>query len=365
MAMADSPARADLLSYVASVLDAARVSRGMPIAVAVSGGADSVALAVLMARYCDTAAQITTLTVDHGLRADSYSEACCVAKWMKVCGLSHVILGTASIDASRNLQAHARAARYGALLDYCSAHSIKTLLIAHHADDQAETVALQRHRGDTPPSRCGMALVRMERGVKLVRPLLGVRKTELMDYLRTLEQPWIDDPSNHSDRHARNRVRVGMDDATMRELWYEAQAMGKARHDQETARNHWIHSHIKIDAAGRYNLPFQTWCEIPELVASDLLAHVIHVCGGKPFRPRFHETTGLIERIRSRHAGAATLGYCKVTWNHKDDEILIRREATRPPPLDRVESESHIEQDDALKRLEALPFWWFTAAPYF
>jgi tRNA(Ile)-lysidine synthase len=363
MMMAATPAATDLSAYLAQTLANAGLTSNASLAIAVSGGADSMALALLMAElYTHHTHLLTTLTVDHGLRTESQTEAKYVAKWMQQRGVTHSILTTAPIDAHRNLQAHARAARYDALLEYCAAHSIDTLLLAHHADDQAETVALQRHRGNTPPSRCGMALVRVERGIKLVRPLLGVRKTRLIDYLRNGQQPWLEDPSNQSTRHARNRVRDHMDDTTMHALWHEAQRMGKARHDQEQRRNQWIRAHITLDPTGGYHLPYQPWVTLPELEASDLLSHVIHIAGGKPFRPRFHETLRLIARITSQHHGTATLGHCQIRWDHQHNRILIRREAVRSTPLDTDASLPHMEQELALKRLEALPFWWFTAA---
>ena len=86
------------------------------------------------------------------------------------------------------------------------------LLVAHHRDDQAETVALRAARGSGSYGLAGMAAVRELPGLRLLRPLLGVPKAALVAVLEATGQPWLDDPSNRAERFARARLRqAGLD----------------------------------------------------------------------------------------------------------------------------------------------------------
>ena len=110
-----------------------------PVAVAVSGGADSMALTVLAAGW----GQAVALTVDHGLRPGSADEACQVAGWLQARGIDHHTLTWRGDKPASGVQAAARQARYGALEGWCRDHGVGTLLLAHHREDQAETFLLR------------------------------------------------------------------------------------------------------------------------------------------------------------------------------------------------------------------------------
>lgn len=115
------------------------------LALAVSGGPDSLALMHLVARWRaerGAAPSLSVLTVDHGLRPDARDEALMVARTASSVGLSHAILTWDGGRAhSASLQARARAARYDLMAAYCHAHDIPALIVAHHLDDQAEVMS--------------------------------------------------------------------------------------------------------------------------------------------------------------------------------------------------------------------------------
>lgn len=327
------------------------------LAIALSGGSDSMALALLMQAWCAQHQRtLVTLTVDHGLREGSASEAEQVAQWMHQRGMAHHILTPAPLPIT-NLQTRAREMRYGALTQWCRAHGMDTLVLAHHADDQAETVALQQHRGEDGPSRSGMALVSMRGALRLVRPLLGVRKATLLDYLRTHDQPWVEDPTNHSDAYARNRLRRTLDDATVQVLWHDAQRHGRQRHADDLARNAWLARHAHASDA-HLTLHATVWRSLPALQRTDILSRAIRAMGVKRFRPRFHETARLDARIMQHTNGKATLGHCLIIWSA--DAITLA-----PEPLESEVNPPHITGHDALKQLGNMPFWWFNDAPFF
>lgn len=345
------PSSSGALADYLSTIFAECCGHAAHIAVALSGGPDSMALALLMRDWCAAQGiQLTTLTVDHQLRAESADEAQQVGAWMHAQNIAHRILTPTANDAIRNTQARARDMRYEALTHWCRAHSASHLLLAQHYDDQAETVALQQHRGETPPSRAGMALCRDHGGIMLVRPLLGVRKQTLISYLEEQDQPWVHDASNDSDAYARNRLRDHLVNTDA--LWREAQRMGEQRHKDEVQRNAWFVTHATdmIDLVA--------WRALNETQRYDYLSHAIRVIGGKLHRPRLHETQHLTERVVAEASGKATLGHCLVTW----DKNALR--ISPEHPLETAASAAYMSSPDAPNPLVSAPFWWFNHPPY-
>ncbi len=176
------------------------------LAIAVSGGPDSLALLTLAAAAFP--ARITAVTVDHGLRAAAATEAADVAAGCRARGLPHVILRREGPPFTANVQAQARAARYGLLADWCRQHGHGLLLTAHHADDQAETLLMRLARRSGSDGLAGIRRSRDLGGVLLVRPLLGTRKAELVAIAAAAGWQAVDDPSNHDARHDRTAVRA-------------------------------------------------------------------------------------------------------------------------------------------------------------
>ena len=176
------------------------------MAVAVSGGPDSLAL-LLLAHAAGQAA--TALTVDHGLRAASAQEARFVAALAAARGIPHHILPVTVAAAGDGIQAAARAARYQAMGDWCADAGVGVLLTAHHVDDQAETLLMRLARG---AGIGGLAGIRRERplraGVTLLRPLLGWKKADLVALVRAAGIDAVDDPSNRSTRYDRTAARA-------------------------------------------------------------------------------------------------------------------------------------------------------------
>lgn len=185
------------------------VSGEKNIAVAVSGGGDSMALSFLLADWCAThSIKLHALTVDHGLRPESADEAQYVAKTLRPLGVKHKILKWEGVKPKTRLQESAREARYGLMSDYCNHHKIKYLFLAHHADDQLETILFRLAKGTGMDGLAGMQPAQsMESGLILLRPLLSVDHNSLLSTLQAKKISWIEDPSNQNNRYARVRIR--------------------------------------------------------------------------------------------------------------------------------------------------------------
>ena len=185
----------------------ARLAPGGRLALAVSGGPDS--LALLLLASAARPGQVTAATVDHGLRPEAAGEARAVAAIADRLGVPHTILSVRVTLAGEGMQAAARAARYRVLEDWARAESAPWLLTAHHADDQAETLLMRLARG---AGLGGLAGVRERRalgeGLALVRPLLDWRKADLAGVVAEAGLQPVEDPANRDPRHDRTRFRA-------------------------------------------------------------------------------------------------------------------------------------------------------------
>jgi tRNA(Ile)-lysidine synthase len=177
--------------------------------IAVSGGPDSTALLLMAAEWAARrgTTRIAAATVDHGLRPESAAEAASVARHCKRLGVPHRTLVWAGAKPSTRVQERAREARYRLLADHARAIGAGTIVTAHHADDQAETVLFRLMRGSGVAGLSGMAPMSERDGVALARPLLGVAKSALIAFAHARGADFVEDPSNADPRYARPRLR--------------------------------------------------------------------------------------------------------------------------------------------------------------
>jgi tRNA(Ile)-lysidine synthase len=196
----------EAFTRLAAALDAL-IAPGLPLGVAVSGGADSLALLLLAAAA--RPGLIEAATVDHGLRADAAGEARMVAATCERIGIPHRILAVTALDPAGNLQARAREARYLGLAHWAEERGLTAVATAHHADDQAETLLMRLARGSGIGGLCGVQRSRpLSAAVMLVRPLLDWRRDDLHAIVRAAGLAPVDDPSNREERFDRTRART-------------------------------------------------------------------------------------------------------------------------------------------------------------
>ena len=210
----DAPLRATFCKAVFRLTDG---DAGARFGVAVSGGPDSMAL--LAMGVSAFAGRIEAVTVDHGLRPEAAAEAAMVARWCADAGVPHAVL-TPDAPVEGNVSAWARAMRYRVMEGWRAARAIDWIVTAHHADDQAETLLMRLNRGS---GVSGLAGVRSRTG-RIIRPLLGVRKRQLIDFARAHALPFVEDPSNGDPRYDRAVVRRALSQAS----WIDPLALGRS-----------------------------------------------------------------------------------------------------------------------------------------
>lgn len=180
------------------------------IAVAVSGGPDSMALTFLLSQYAQkrSGLEIHALTVDHGLRPESWQEAETVAQIVRhwPC-VTHQILKWNGEKPESRLQEQARQARYDLMAQYCQAQNIKGLFLGHHREDQSETFLFRLAKGSGLDGLSCMYAAQDRGPVTLLRPLLSVSKAELIALCNSNALAYVQDPSNEKEHFARVRLR--------------------------------------------------------------------------------------------------------------------------------------------------------------
>jgi tRNA(Ile)-lysidine synthase len=185
-----------------------------PGVAAVSGGGDSLALMFLLADWARAASKPppVVLTVDHGLSAESERVARDVLRRAKAAGLKGELLVWKDKKPKADIEAVAREARYRLIGDWCRANKINGVYAAHTLEDQAETFLLRLGRGSGLDGLSAMrpvALYPVPRfdDLRVVRPLLGMGREQLRNYLQARKEAWAEDPMNVDPRFARVRLR--------------------------------------------------------------------------------------------------------------------------------------------------------------
>lgn len=293
---------------------------GLPphLALAVSGGADSTALAVLASHYCQSrGGRVLALIVDHGLRPDSASEACLTSSRLKTLGIPSRVL-TLSLAPGPAMQERARMARYQAMAMAACSAGFLYLALGHHRADQYETVAMRGQRG--PGGGEGMPAWSARNNIVLLRPLLGLQPEGLRQFLRERGVAWVEDPSNQ--RRCFERVRIRQDQVG------RPPSQAEVRVVREQTVADFLARHAVLYPEGYAVLV------AAESVPEGALAALIRTIGGRIYAPRQEAVRRLAACLRPATLGGVRLtkaGRLGAGW------LLTREPAACAPPVPAVE----------------------------
>ena len=180
------------------------------IALAVSGGRDSMALMYLVYRWKAHLAlniEIEVLTVNHNLRKAAEDECGFVQKIAKNYGFKHKVLIWEHEHVETSIQEKARKARYQLMLDYVREENIDTILTAHTSDDNIETFIMRLAKGSGLDGLKSINEIRHADGIQIERPLLSLSRSLTTEILRSTGNEWVDDPTNEDERFERVKIR--------------------------------------------------------------------------------------------------------------------------------------------------------------
>lgn len=310
-----------------------------PVALAVSGGPDSTALLYFADRWTRLRQRsLLVLTVDHGLRPEAAAEAADVARRVEALGHTHRILAWRGTKPKAGIQAAAREARLTLLAEACHAAGATTLLLAHHRDDQAETVLHRIDRDTGPEGLAGMATIAWRNGLRLARPLLSVPKDRLIATCRAAKLDYVDDPSNMDPRFTRadlRRLRPALDQVglTAGRLARLAEAMGGARRAMDREVRGWLVRHAEIHPCGTCRLDRAALVAGRPEFAAAVLRSVLRIAGDAGYPPGTAAMSALLDWLSDGAAARRrTLRGCLLQTDG-DNLTVMREEIACAPPL--------------------------------
>lgn len=316
------------------------------IAAAVSGGRDSMSLALLASRWAASrGGECVAITVDHGLRPESAAEARQVGEWLKPLGIRHRILRWQGPYPVSGIQAAARQARYRLLTDYCRGHAILHLLLGHHREDQAETVLIRRARASGSDGLAAMAAISERTHLRLLRPLLEAPRQRLTATLAAAGQKWIDDPSNDNLETARGLLRARAEPSSLAAAVVTAQASAGERILAERATAGLAARVLRFHPAGFATIDRTALAAASPDIVERLLARTVMAVAGRTYPPRSDRTRRLRDALA--HPGPVsgrTLGGCRLIG--RDNSIHVCREAARIGPPVRLTAGATVAWDN-------------------
>lgn len=220
-----------------------------PVALAVSGGGDSVAMLWLFRRFYD--AGLTAIHINHGIRGDeSDGDENFTAMFAENLGVKFRAVKVdvpASKMKGESLESSARRLRLQSLIDTAQELGISSIMLGHNRDDLAETVLFNILRGTGIRGGVGMTEYSVRDGITFYRPLLGLRREFLRDILRVRGMTWREDSTNNDDKYTRNFIRLkllpiieaGINSSAVEHLAQFGEDMRKVR-DSEDSYSHEI-----------------------------------------------------------------------------------------------------------------------------
>ena len=300
-------------------IDFVRKYSDTPIAVAVSGGVDSVCLLVWLVR-CGM--NVTALHVNHGLRAAADVETEYVKTLCNQLDIPSKIFYWTDDKPSTGVEAAARAARYKFMTDWCHDNGVKTLMLAHQADDQIETFLMNLGRGSGLYGLAAMARESWRHGIQIVRPLLNIYRDELKKYCDENGIKYFCDEMNYDEQYTRVRIRknrhllaskLGIED---NRILLAIENLGRVR-DAITSDIDAMIESVACRGGAMFSDSF-LFDQAPD-IRLKFIGTLIQKIGGDDYQPRLKSLTSALDKLSSDCK--FTLGHC--TLRRLGEKILI------------------------------------------
>ncbi len=315
------------------------------VALAVSGGADSLALLDVVDRWRRKAGRpaIIVLTVDHGLRPGSAREAAEVVATAEKRQIPGRLLTVGGPLPDADVEAAAREARYRLLIGAAREAAASHLLLAHHRDDQAETVLIRLQRGSGVFGLAAMRRAVASDGLVVFRPFLDIPRSRLAATTAAAGLVPVDDPMNRDPRFLRARIRKDMPKLAAAgigaaELASAAAHFAAAADAIDAAADRFIAAGVTVDGLAIARVARGPFLAESEAVRLRLLVRLLMAIGGEAYPPRFERLKALHDALLG-DGGRVKRTLAGVVAETRGDSVLFYREAGRNGlaeiPLDR------------------------------
>ena len=299
------------------------------IVVAVSGGADSLALSALTKfNQYDGNNKYFYVLIDHGYRKKSELEALKVRRMIKTQINENLTIIKNKQKFKNNLQKNFREIRYKNLFNFCIKKKAKLLMTAHHFNDQIETFLIRLARGSGVQGLSSMQMInKTNKKVKLIRPLLEIKKKELKFIAKKIFNNYLKDPSNFSKKFLRTNIRT---------LTSQLESYGIS-HDQIfrsiknlNATNNLVNQHINdlmkktvTRKRGLILIKNKNFFSYDTEIKRIIMGRLIKDFNKKDYPPRSKKISFVIKKFEDKSFNKLTLGGCVLKLN--DSHITIQK----------------------------------------
>lgn len=297
------------------------------IAIAVSGGSDSIALLHIVSNWAkNNNIECVVLTVDHNLRAASKNDLTLVAKLANKLGNKIVALSWKHDEISTNIQEKARNARYELMTRVCHKLNITTLLTAHHLDDTIETYLMRKTRNSSVFG-LSSSTANFLNDIRIIRPLYNIYKSDIIDYLHKNNITWSEDESNQLDKYERNRVRkyvTKLSQEAKDNIVKEIESNDQACKILNALLIQAIAECIKISNFGYAIINTQKFLTYELPIQRQILFYITAIISGKNTIPRYRTIYKILNAIINNTLDKVTLHHCVLQRTEK--KIFIYKE---------------------------------------
>ncbi len=322
------------------------------IVVAVSGGGDSVCMLLLFHEAINQGLldiDVTVITFNHGLRQEAAEEASYVQSLATQWKFKHVILEWEGHKPSSNLQAQARDKRYRRICEWCQDNHVEFVAVAHHKNDQAETIFMNIARGSGLDGLCGIVRKRNLYGVNIIRPMMDFCKEEILNYLRSRQIKWIEDPSNNNQKYTRSLYRSFLDvHSNNNKLTDRLSGLSIHMSKVKDALDFYVKKEclrvVRFCNSGHLIIDLKLLLQLPREVVERIIIICLCRLGGGLYKPRLSSFNRLLASILSAETGLkSTMNGCIILV--EGNSLFIIRESSKINDVVQIIKESCTEWD--------------------
>ena len=297
--------------------------------VAVSGGSDSLALVSIIKNLMqENKYKFFFAIVDHNLRKNSAAEALGVKRLLSKYDINLTILkNKKKID--KNIQKNAREIRYNLLEKFCKKKKAKSLIVAHHQDDQVETFLMRLSRGSGVEGLSSMnEIATLKQGTSLIRPLLDFKKNELISITKHTFNKFFKDPSNKNRKFLRTNIRELKKNLEKKGIDIEKIVRSiKNIASTKDAINFYVERSIKkyITFKGKLTiLNLEKFRQEPKEIKFKIVNKIIKKTTNSYYPPRSKKVLNLIDGFQRNRIKKLTLGGC--IFERKNRFLFVSKE---------------------------------------
>ena len=309
------------------------IKKSARVVIGVSGGPDSLALAALYANWSKNPnSNCFAIIIDHGLRANSDREAILAQNELKKLQLNSKIVKIGKVPPKGNIQNWARTQRFEILIS--EARSLNaSLMLAHHQDDQIETIYMRLGHNSGLIGLAGIKKQRLIQGIKLIRPLLGQKKIDLVNYCRDKKIKYAEDPSNYAMKYERVRARAHLqaDKRLSKQLLQLGQYAEKIASVFQKYCSVWCAKHIQVELPVYASMPLDEFFYLPEIMKINILQQLLWQIGAGAYPANNNSIKDGLKKINARLK--FTLAGCILVTKKETLEIHAERKRLNNKPI--------------------------------